>query len=370
MSTDQIKQIVVLGAGVIGLTTAVSIQERGGFTVTVIADVLPTDPKSIRYTSHWAGAQHVTHTIFPDSERQKIERDTFQEFWKLSEQGGAAEACLMRIAQTEYFREKPEDIPMSWYPDFREIPKQDLVEGAAQGVEFTTVTIDSPRYLAYLLSRLLAAGGSITRGNVQHINEIVEGGAGVFAANKQPSPVDAVVVCTGLGTRNLGGIEDKEMYPIRGQTVLVKAPWIKFGRTFSGPAGPSHHDSYVIPRRSGDVVVGGTFGNDDWYPTARSETTEAILRRGLSLCPELAPPEIRAQRTPTVDDVRPLIVESGCGLRPARKGGIRLETLFFHLEGKEKKIPVVTNYGHAGAGFQSSWGSAKAAVGLLVEALS
>ncbi|KAK1229836.1 hypothetical protein PQX77_007088, partial [Marasmius sp. AFHP31] len=116
------------------------------------------------------------------------------------------------------------------------------------------------------------------------------------------------------------------------------------------------------------VVVGGTFDRDDWYPTARPETTEAILRRGLSLCPELAPPEIRAQRKPTVDDIRPLIVELGCGLRPARKGWLRLETLFFRLEGKEKKIPVITNYGHGGGGFSSSWGSAGVVVGLLEEA--
>jgi D-amino-acid oxidase len=40
--------------GVIGLTTALKLQEQGTYQVTIVSDVLPTDPKSIRYTSRWA----------------------------------------------------------------------------------------------------------------------------------------------------------------------------------------------------------------------------------------------------------------------------------------------------------------------------
>lgn len=79
------------------------------------------------------------------------------------------------------------------------------------------------------------------------------------------------------------------------------------------------------------------------YPVARPETTTDILERVFALCPELVSPEIRAQRAPTVDDIRPLIIEEGCGFRPGRRGGIRLETEW--IEGKKGKIPVVHNYG-------------------------
>lgn len=72
-----------------------------------------------------------------------------------------------------------------------------------------------------------------------------------------------------------------------------------------------------------------------------------ILTRGLALCPELAPPEVRAIRKPTLEDIEPHIVEEGCGLRPARKGGIRLEVEW--VEGtsvrREGRIPIVHNYG-------------------------
>ncbi|KAL0576848.1 hypothetical protein V5O48_005145 [Marasmius crinis-equi] len=365
MSSKQVKHIVVLGAGVVGLTTALGIQERGGYAVTIVAEILPTDPKSIKYTSKWAGAHHVSHAN-KEPRQTKIDQDTFKVFWELSKPGGAAEHCFMRVHQAEFYHDIPDgEHHLSWYPDFKVVDKQNLVPGVSFGVEFSTITIDTSAYTNYLLSRFLAAGGSVVRGSVQHINQIVEGGAQIFSDTRRPSPVDAVVVCNGLGALTLGGIEDKDMYPIRGQTVVVRAPWVKFGRTISTPDGLW---TYIIPRPSGDVIVGGTKVADDWYPIARKDTTEDILKRGFALCPELVPPEIRAKRTPTVDDVQPIIIEEGCGHRPARKGGIRLEVVWF--QGLNKKVPVVTNYGHGAAGFQSSWGSAAIAVELLEDALT
>lgn len=83
---------------------------------------------------------------------------------------------------------------------------------------------------------------------------------------------------------------------------------------------------------------------DDWYPRPRQETSEDILRRGLALCPELAPPEVRSIRTPTVTDILPIVVGEGCGLRPARKGGVRVE-LEWVKGAREGQVPVVYNYG-------------------------
>ncbi|KAJ8088445.1 hypothetical protein PM082_022518 [Marasmius tenuissimus] len=365
MSGSPIKHIIVLGAGVVGLTTAVSIQERGGYSVTIVAEILPSDPKSIKYTSHWAGAHHVTHA--KDEPRAvKIDQDTFKKFWELSAPGGKAEHCFMRLHQSEFYHDSPKGKHhLSWYPDFKEINKSDLRPGTVYGVEFSTVTINTPAYTNYLLSRFIAAGGSVVRGSVQHISQVIEGGAHIFSVPRRTSPVDAVVVCTGIGALTLGGIEDKDVYPVRGQTVVVRAPWVKFGRTISTKDGLW---TYIIPRPSGDVIVGGTRVENDWYPLPRPEITEDILKRGFSLCPELAPPEIRAQRTPTIDDVRPIIIEEGCGHRPARKGGIRLEVEWH--QGQNKKVPVVTNYGHGAGGFQGSWGSAAIAVDLLEGALT
>ena len=132
------------------------------------------------------------------------------------------------------------------------LPQDALIPGAKTGIAFTTLTIDTPAYCNYLLSRFLARGGTIVRGAVQHISQIAEGGAQVFVPGRAGKTlVDAIVVCTGLGARTLGGVEDRDVYPVRGQVVLIRAPWIKFGRTASH--GADGLWTYVIPRRSGDV---------------------------------------------------------------------------------------------------------------------
>ncbi|OBZ77747.1 D-amino-acid oxidase [Grifola frondosa] len=355
------KNVVVIGAGVVGLTTAVKIQEKGGYNVTIVAETLPSDPKSIKYTSIWAGAHHVSHAA-DDAKQQEIDQETFKVMWDLSAPGGEAEGCFLRISQSDYLLDGRNEY-LDWMPDFKQLPESALIDGAKAGISFTTLTIDTPRYLNYLLSRFLARGGPL-----YHVSQIVEGGAYVFSRGQaSPTPVDAIVVCPGLGARTLGGVEDADVYPVRGQVVMVRAPWIGFGRT------ESHLEqglwTYIIPRKNGDVILGGTKVDNDWYPVARPSTTTDILQRCLALCPELAPAEIRAKRAPTVEDLRPLITEEGCGFRPARKGGIKLDVEW--IDGKDKnKVPLVFNYGHGGGGYQSSWGSASIAMNLLERALA
>ena len=125
------------------------------------------------------------------------------------------------------------------------------------------MTIDVPKYLNYLLTRFLEKGGTLIRGSVQHIDQILEAGSAPFkddVSTEGSAGPDAVVVCVGLGARFLGGVEDKTVYPSRGQTVILHAPWVRSGCTFEGTGAWT----YIIPRRSGNVVVGGTLGVDDW----------------------------------------------------------------------------------------------------------
>jgi hypothetical protein len=65
-------------------------------------------------------------------------------------------------------------------------------------------------------------------------------------------PPAAVVVCVGLAARTLGGVEDKDVYPVSGQTIRLRAPWIRDGQTLSTEAGLR---TYTIPRKSGDVSL-------------------------------------------------------------------------------------------------------------------
>ncbi|KAH9968244.1 nucleotide-binding domain-containing protein [Russula dissimulans] len=352
------KNIVVIGAGVVGLSTAIRIQERGGYQVSILAEVFPTDPKCIKYTSHWAGAHHVCAAAVGDSRQQKLERETFDIMWEMSDPGSEAESCFLRASQIEYYttRERDPDL-LSFSPS------------AKSAVSFSALNINTPTYLPYLLARFLRIGGHTVRASVQHVAQVLEGGVGAFTNDKsEVQPIDALIICAGLGARTLGGVEDKDVYPVRGQTVLLRAPWIKEGRSLVGECGS---ETYIIPRRGGTVIVGGTRLADDWYPIPRPETTIDILERGLALYSELAPPSVRAERKPTVEDLKPLIIEEGCGLRPARKGGIRLQSEWVRVPGsKQLMVPIIYNYGHAAYGFQTSWGSASVTVDLLEDALA
>lgn len=101
----------------------------------------------------------------------------------------------------------------------------------------------------------------------------------------------AIVACPGISARFLGGIEDKDVYPVRGQTVLLHAPWVKYGSMLSGADGSF---VYMMPRCTGDVcpsllpcsakrrnaqyhnkqvVVGGTKVPNDWqvFPLQESQ---------------------------------------------------------------------------------------------------
>ncbi|KNZ81608.1 D-amino-acid oxidase [Termitomyces sp. J132] len=375
MTDASTKKVIVIGAGVIGLTTAIVIQEKDGYKVTIVAELLPSDPKSTRYTSHWAGAHHVSLASSTDSKQQgkllyldydsalsglEIEMDleTFKVMWEMSAPGSLTENCFLRMTQEEYHcEERPEPDVHSFMPDYRVQPPEVWPNGAVHGIAFSTVTIDTPVYLEYLMSRFLNNGGTVIRGNVQHIDQLVEGGEHVIDGGSEgPVSPDAIVVCVGLGARTLSGVDDQDVYPIRGQTVLLRAPWIRFGRTLSSMNGTW---TYIIPRKSGDVIVGGTVVPNDWYPRPRPETTRDILERVFTLCPELAPPEIRAVREPAVEDLLPIIIEEGCGFRPGRKGGIR-------IEGEKKgSVSIVYNYGHGGYGYIASWGSANRALAVL-----
>ncbi|KAL1741838.1 hypothetical protein HDZ31DRAFT_84570 [Schizophyllum fasciatum] len=366
---DNRKSVVVIGAGVVGLTTAVSVQEQGDYDVTVLADVFPSDPKSVNYTSHWAGAILLNGLSGIDGTRNQlmidVEEESLDVHWKLAEADPAAQRGYLRLPVTLYRNEAvPEFNPIHEFPDV--LPHDSLPPGIAHGISFTTLTIDPPRHLNYLSQRFLAAGGSFVRGSVAHIDALIEGGAAIYAGRRAQPPA-AIVNCTGLGARALGGVDDVAVYPVRGQSVRVHAPWVRSVILGFGDAPGTH--TGVLPRAGGDVYLIGTKHADDWYPAPRPELARSILERAFAVCPEIAPPEVRAVRKPTLDDVLPLIVEEGVGRRPARKGGVRIETEWFSNKAGIK-VPVVHNYGHAGSGYEGSWGSARRVVELLGKAVA
>ncbi|KAG9520260.1 putative D-amino acid oxidase, partial [Aureobasidium melanogenum] len=270
---------IILGAGVIGLTTALELHSRYPHsTITIVARFLPGD-RDATYTSPWAGANWLS--VATDNGRQESwDRITYLKFQQL------ATRTLERL-QGEVKR---------------------------QGIE-------------------------IRRGMFDSIDEL-------FTAF--PS-ANAYFNCTGLGAYSLKGVEDKSVYPTRGQIMLVQSPKTPMTRMyFRSPQRVNKDTTYVFPRGPHNgVVLGGVRLDNDWSGDVDLEFAEDIKRRCCALAPELGKPE----------DLK--VIYHGVGLRPSRKGGARLEREMFgeHL--------VIHNYGAGGAGYQASWGMAKEAVDLL-----
>jgi D-amino-acid oxidase len=230
---------------------------------------------------------------------------------------------------------------------FRVLPKSDLAAGIDSATSFTSVCINTAIYLPWLLSQCLRNGVKVQRGTFSHLLD---------AVSVDPShPADLVVNCTGLGASTLGGVQDTLVVAARGQIVLVRndpgGRMLNFSGTEDGP----DEACYIMARAAGGgTILGGSYqkGNTDSGVDLNQATR--IMQRAVKACPALTD----GKGIEALD-----IIRHGVGLRPVREGGTRVA--------KEKigGVWVVHNYGAGGAGYQSSYGSAQAAVRLVEEAL-
>lgn len=305
--------MIVLGAGVIGLSCAVRLAESG-YQVGVLARDLPAET-----TSAVAAAIWYPYLISPPERVSAWSRTTYQELVRL-----AGEQPFIRLRAGSEYLVAP--TPDPWWadavPDLRRI--QAPPPGFVDGWSFTSPVVEMRRYLPYLVARLEAAGGTLSRVTVDVL----------------PNSADVVVNCTGLGARSLLG--DDTLTPVRGEVVYVE----QFGLTEWLIADRSPDElSYVVPREH-DIVVGGTSQIGEWSRAPDPVTAADILRRAARYVPGLGRAEVTGHRV---------------GLRPSRPE-IRCEST--HADGRL----IVHCYGHGGAGVTVSWGCADEVSGLIREA--
>jgi D-amino-acid oxidase len=304
--------VVVIGAGVVGLTTAISLAEAGLSTRVVAAE-----PPSLT-TSAAAGAIWGPVLCGPDDRCYEWSRVGLAVLSGLAEQPAGA-AGVHEVSG----REVAEMVasPPRWtdlLPDLRVLGPGELPAGFASGWSYTAPAVIMPVYLEYLLGRYTGLGGTVTIETV-----------GSLAAVDAPT----VVNCTGIGALTL--VPDELMVPVRGQVVVVENPGISefyIDHTL-------HGTDYVYAFPHGDVIVLG--GNSERHAVdlpPRPSVTERILRDCAAVFPALRGARVVAERV---------------GLRPYRPA-VRLES---------EPLPggrvLWHNYGHGGAGVTLSWGCAR-----------
>ncbi|KAF4313420.1 putative d-amino-acid oxidase protein [Botryosphaeria dothidea] len=359
------KHVVVIGAGVIGLQTAITLLEAGA-AVTIVAKHVPGD-KSIDYTSPWAGAQWRTHALNEDKEIQQWDIESYNVWldWIGKEKSQAAFATnsgLEKFHSIFYWTAPDSEIasgPRSawWAPfmrNFKEIEPSSLPAGVHAGATYDAVTIDTGVYLPFLLSRARSLGAFLIEAALPTTTAGLPGALStatrLLPAYGINTPVDAFVNASGILARSL--VPDPAVYPIRGQTVLVRG-LPKALSTCWRPDGLS----YVIPRAtSRTTVLGGTKEADDWRAEPDPQTTNDILERCKAFAPELLNEKGEFD-----------VLSVNVGHRPGRRGGPRIEVEEVRVDGAGRAVPVCHEYGHAGAGYQNAFGSAKKALKLLEE---
>jgi D-amino-acid oxidase len=252
-----------------------------------------------------------------------------------------------------WFKDLVDDFEVLDLETYSEVPKSG---GVVLGIKWKSVFINIPRYLEYLLESVKDLGAEIVKASIPVGDGGLEGIVKKAKSHVAGEEVFALINCTGLSARHFVGQEEAEkLYPIRGQTILVKGE-AAHGRTL---ANGSHMDVeellYVIPRPgSGTTILGGCKQAGNWNEGVDEELSKRILERVKN--------EGMGEELRTGEEGEFEIISEQVGLRPGRKGGPRVE-----LEGKEKVAGtwVVHAYGHAGAGYQNSVGSAEKVVKIL-----
>jgi D-amino-acid oxidase len=305
--------ITVVGCGVIGLTSAIRLQESS-FDVTIISRDVPPNLTSAVAGAYWYGGELASHPA-----RHRWSLSSLEEYLGLA-QGDYCGVSTFRML--EVFGTS---VPDPWFKDvipfYERVRPTDLPVGYADGYWMEIPIVETPRYLAYLVERFQKNGGVIQQRTITDLNELAAGH-------------HLIVNSTGVYARYV--TPDEQVYPLRGQVIKVEAPHI--------------HDAfmdddsftYILPRKDG-CILGGISQKDNWNLAVDPAVSEDILAR----C-EKALPGIRQA---------PVIVEL-VGLRPGRHE-VRLET-----ERLTDNCTVIHNYGHGGIGFTLSWGCAADVVNL------
>lgn len=315
----RIRRVAVIGAGVIGLTSAVMLAE-GGYEVAVYADQIPGA------TSLAAGASWGPYLVKPYDRVQHWSTHTLAVLTELAAAPGYGVAVLSGVEASRSETTLPD-----WaaaLPDVRECHPDSLPAGFQSGWRYTIPVVDMPLYLAALIGRLRTAGGVIIQRAIGGFDELA-------------GHCDTVVNASGLGSAQLAA--DDSVYPIRGQLVVVANPGIT--EFFSEDTGESAELTHFLPH--GDkVILGGTALPRVTDNHVDADAGAAIIARCAAIDPRLA---------------RATVIEQRVGFRPTRPE-IRVELDHSHT------VAVVHNYGHGGAGVSLSWGCAQEVVDLIAGA--
>jgi glycine/D-amino acid oxidase-like deaminating enzyme len=246
--------VAVIGAGVMGLSTARLLQEAG-FAVTIYTKALPPDTTSNIAGGQWSPFGHYRDDLVTPEWRTQF-------------------AAALEYSWRRFQILVGDDYGIRWLPTYAETtgnagpspldayhPGRTILRagqhpfGDATIERFDTMYVETGRYLRQLTRDFHLAGGRIAIRDFASPDELAV------------LPETLVFNCTGLGSHALFG--DAGIEPRRGQlAILLPQPEIRYA--YTGDAG------YMFPRPDG-ILLGGTFERGEWSETPEPATIARIV---------------------------------------------------------------------------------------------
>ena len=255
------RRFAVIGCGVNGLSTAITLQRRyqdGPGTITIYAKDLPPNTTSNIAAGYWSPVSlydsDAASTKFVEQMRSaaRISNRAFQLL--VGPAYGVRWLDIFTLHRTEVSLQGELPGGNDLYP--QQMIHRDPANyfGVPIVRQYSSMMIESPVYLRALLRDFYAAGGRIVVKEFRSRDEVLR------------LPESVIFNCSGLGARQLFG--DEKLIPVRGQLeVLLPQPEIDYGYI-----GPGH----MFPRSDG-IFLGGTFDRDDWSLEVRRDQADRIL---------------------------------------------------------------------------------------------
>uniref|UniRef100_A0A0W0FEV2 FAD dependent oxidoreductase domain-containing protein n=1 Tax=Moniliophthora roreri TaxID=221103 RepID=A0A0W0FEV2_MONRR len=363
-------RVLVIGAGIIGMSTAWTLLDRG-YHVTLIAEHFATrDGK--RLTSQIAGALweyppsvcgHTSNqTTLESSKRWAMV--SYHVFKHMAADPVLAKDFSVQMRNTIFFFDKLVKDDELQLHKMREIQRSGVSGFCHDASIIHNIGISEETWKdAYqILSPLIdtdAALIEITRLVRDKGAKFVEGKrieGDLLGQEKQlleEYSAQAIVNATGLGAKELA--QDDNVYPLRGAVLRLfnnGKRWRKINDALVVSATAEGHVEtefiFIVPRNDEILYVGGFSepDNADLHFDENHDKVKRIAKNAKDFLNKVDPTYI--------DSAYPLAK----GLRPARKGDVRVE--------RELRTPntgkwyscIVHSYGHAGAGWSLSFGCA------------
>ncbi len=333
--------VTVVGAGVVGLTSAIRLREAG-FDVTVVAE-----KRNEQIVSSIAGAIFSPFRIPGDERTLRWTRESYFVFERMTEARDPDDdhgVRLTRLVELLHTRAYLSGGASPWWSsvvrEYRDLPR--IPPPYTGGFEARVPKMDMRRLLPWLERRFQRLGGRFEQRRIHALPDTLAGGARF------------VVNCSGLGARELAG--DPAVRPMRGQILHVENTAGLTDCMVEEARGSA--TTYIFPFE-GYVVLGGTYERDVGDEHTEEPALLAIIERCRTLLERMQVPH--AER---IADKRLRVL---AGLRPSRRIAESDEAVRLEAEALGDGGWVIHNYGHGRAGVTLAWGCADDVVRLVRE---